>query len=517
MDDRLAAAWRVLPEYLGAHVVLSAAALALGVLIGVPLAVSASRRAGLRGVVLTAAGVVQTIPSLALLALFFPVLLGLSAAAEAMFGRGFSALGFLPSLLALTLYALLPILRNGVAGLDGVPSGVKEAARSLGLGRRRTLWLIELPLAAPVLMAGVRTAAALVIGTATLATPVGQASLGNYIFTGLQTEDWVAVLFGCVFAAGLALIVDALLAQVERGAARGDARRIAAGLAGLLIGAGAALAPMAFAGGTERYVIGAKNFSEQFILAEVMQRRLARAGADTDRRDGLGSAVAYRALAGGEIDAYVDYSGTLWANTLGRSDAPPRSELLAQLTRELQRRDGVTVLGSLGFENAYALAMKRERAETLGVRSIADLSRVAPELTLGADLEFLGRPEWAAIGRAYRLRFGRQRSYQPTFMYRALASGDVDVISAFSSDGRIAADDLVILSDPAGAVLSYDAVLLLAPGRETDAELVGALRPLLGAIGIEVMQRANYAVDGEGASPATAAAALEGNLTPPKP
>ncbi|MDP8916600.1 MAG: ABC transporter permease/substrate-binding protein [Pseudomonadota bacterium] len=517
MGDRWSAAWESLPEYLSAHVALSAAAMGLGLLIAAPLTLAARRNQGVRRLALGAAGVVQTVPSLALLALFFPLLLALSQAAEAMFGRGFSALGFLPSLMALTLYALLPILRNGVAGLTGVPSGLTEAARSLGLGRWTSLWLVEIPVAAPVLMAGVRTAAVLVIGTATLATPVGQASLGNYIFTGLQTEDWVAVLFGCAFAAGLALVVDALLGLVEAGVARGDRRGVAGGLSGLLLGAGAALAPLAADGGADRYVVGAKNFSEQFILAEVIERRLRAAGAETTRRDGLGSAVVYRALAGGEIDVYVDYSGTLWANALGRTDAPPRTALLAELTRELRRRDGVTVLGSLGFENAYALAMKRERAEALGVRSLADLARVAPRLTLGADLEFLARPEWAAIRNAYGLRFGRERSYQPTFMYRALAGGDADVISAFSSDGRIAADDLVILTDPKGAVLSYDAVLLLAPGRGEDARLLKALGPLVGAVALEPMQRANYAVDGQGAAPVAAAAALEAALSPPRP
>ena len=512
MDDRWEAAWRVFPGYLGAHVVLSAAALALGLLIGLPLAVAASRNATLRWASLTLAGVIQTIPSLALLALFFPLLLLLSAATEAAFGWRFSALGFLPSLLALTLYALLPILRNGVAGLQGVPPGVKEAAASLGLSRLQRLRLVEAPLAAPVVMAGVRTSAVLVIGTATLATPVGQTSLGNYIFSGLQTENWVWVLFGCVFAAGLALATDQLLGLVEAGAARGDRRRIWLGVAGLTLGAAAALAPLVMAQGPQRYVVGAKNFSEQFILAEMIGDRLRAAGARVERRDGLGSAVAYRALRGGELDVYVDYSGTLWANVVGRRDAPPRAELLAALTAELERRDGVRVVGSLGFENAYALAMQRSRAEALGVRSIADLARVAPQLTMGGDLEFFARPEWAAVRDAYGLRFGRQRSFQPTFMYRALAGGDADVISAFSSDGRIAADDLVILSDPKGAVLSYDAVVLLAPERAEDRRLLAAVRPLLGAISADAMRRANYAVDGQGRSPAQAAAALEREL-----
>jgi osmoprotectant transport system permease protein len=392
-----------------------------------------------------------------------------------------------------------------------VGKGVIEAARSLGLSRRQTLTLVEAPLAAPVFMAGVRTAAVLVVGTATLSTPVGQPSLGNYIFTGLQTENWVDVLFGCVAAAGLALVVDALLALVESGARRGDGRRVLAGVAGLLLGtAAAAAAPASGAGAPAAYVVGAKNFSEQFILAELMGARLHAAGAEVQRRDGLGSAVAFRALAGNELDVYVDYSGTLWTTVLGRTDTPPRAQLNVELARALKVEHGVRVLGPLGFENAYALAMRRADAERLGVRTLADLARAAPRLTIGGDIEFFARQEWAAVERAYGLRFAGRRTYQPTFMYRALASGDVDVISAFSSDGRIAADDLVLLADPKGAIPPYDALILLSPERADDRRLVEALTPLVDSIDIKAMQRANYAVDGEGETPADAVALLGG-------
>ena len=193
------------------------------------------------------------------------------------------------------------------------------------------------------------------------------------------------------------------------------------------------------------YVIGAKNFSEQYILAELMAARLEAEGARVRRKEGLGSAVIFRALAGGEIDVYVDYSGTLWTNVLERRDMPPRAALLEELTRFMRERYGVIVLGSLGFENAYALAMRSDRAAALGVRTISELAPQTPRLTLGSDLEFLSRPEWAALRDAYRLAFREERSFNPTFMYRALQDGQVDVISAFSSDGRIAADKLVVL------------------------------------------------------------------------
>jgi osmoprotectant transport system permease protein len=222
------------------------------------------------------------------------------------------------------------------------------------------------------------------------------------------------------------------------------------------------------------------------------------------RKEDLGSAVAYRALAAGELDVYVDYSGTLWTNVLGRTDNPGRQAVLQQLTAELKRRDGVLVLGSLGFENAYAFAMRADRAQALGVASISDLAREAPRLTLGSDLEFLSRPEWKAVDAAYNLRFKAERSFQPTFMYRALTSGDADVISAFSSDGRIAADKLVVLSDPKAAIPPYDAILLLAPRRADDGALRSALQPLIGKFDVALMRAANLRA-ARGESPRAAA------------
>jgi osmoprotectant transport system permease protein len=514
MSGQFAAALARLPEYLAWHVLLSACALALGLAISLPLAVAASRSARVRWPALAGASLVQTIPSIALLALFFPILLGASALSEALTGRGFSALGFLPSLLALTLYSMLPILRNGTAGILGVDPAVIQAADGVGMTPRQRLFQVELPLAAPVIMAGVRTAAVWTIGAATLSTPVGQTSLGNYIFAGLQTENWVFVLFGCAASAALALSADQLLGLIESAAAWRDARRAVIGAAGLAAGVALAVAPLAATGGGATYVVGAKNFSEQYILAELMAHRLERDGARVTRKEDLGSAVAYRALASGEIDVYVDYTGTLWTNVLGRTDNPGRAAVLAELTETLARRDGVKVLGSLGFENAYALAMRGDRARELDVESIEDLARRAPGLTMGADLEFLSRPEWRAIDAAYGLTFKTERSYQPTFMYRALQGGDADVISAFSSDGRIAAQGLVVLSDPKGAIPPYDAVVLISPRRADDPRLLAALEPLIGAVPVEAMRAANYSVDRDQGklAPAEAARRLESEL-----
>ena len=513
MNGQVRAALALLPDYLAQHVLLSAAALACGILLALPLSLWAARRPRARWVVLAVASTVQTIPGLALLALFYPLLLGLSAITVRVFGWQVQALGFLPSLLALTLYSMLPILRNAVAGLTGLDPAVLEAADGVGMTPRQKLLRVEAPLAAPVVMAGVRTAAVWTIGAATLSTPVGQTSLGNYIFSGLQTENWVFVLFGCAAAAVLALVVDQLLGIIETGAARRDMRRLAGGLAALLVATAAAAAPLLRAP-VPAYVIGAKNFSEQFILAEMMQDQLRQAGADVRRKDGLGSAVVFRALAAGDIDVYVDYSGTLWTNVLGRTDSPDRAAMLAELTRQLRDRYGVVVLGPLGFENAYAMTMKAEAAGKMGVSSLDELSAHAGALRLGSDLEFLSRPEWAALKRTYGLNFKSERSYNPTFMYRAIESGEADVISAFSSDGRIAAQNLVVLGDPRHAIPAYDAVILISPKRVDDRRLREALTPLVGRIPVERMREANLSVDrnADKRSPAEAAAALSAEI-----
>jgi osmoprotectant transport system permease protein len=480
------------PDLLASHVLLAAAALLLGLVVSLPLAVWSARNAAVAKVTLGFASLVQTIPSLALLALFYPLLLWLSA----LVGGGIPALGFLPSLLALALYALLPILRNAVTGLTGLDPAVIEAADGVGMTSWQKLRLVEAPLVAPVLMAGIRTAAVWTIGAATLATTVGQSCLGDLIFAGLQTQNWALVLAGCVSAAALALVVDALLGLIEHGIRVRKRWQLWTGVGLLLAGIALALAPLwPSATGQKTVVIGAKNFSEQYILARVIGHRLEQAGYRVQYREGLGSAVIYNALASGDIDVYVDYSGTIWSDQMHRTTTPARPAIVAGVADWAARTSGVRLLGALGFENAYAFAMRGDEARRRGIATLADLARQAPQLTLGADLEFLDRPEWRAVSAAYGLRFKQSQRYTPSFMYQALASGRVDAISAFSSDGRIAADHLTILTDPKGAIPGYDAILLLAPSHARDERMIAALKPMIGKIPVEAMRQANYRVD----------------------
>lgn len=508
MNANLVERFAELPHLLSGHVLLSMSAILVGLAISLPLGIQAAGRPGLAGVVLNAASVVQTIPGLALLALMVPLLGG--------------TIGYAPAFLALMLYSILPILRNTIVGLQGVDPVVREAARGIGMTPGERLWQVELPLALPVIVAGLRTAVVWVVGAATLATPVGASSLGNYIFAGLQTRNWLSVLFGCLFAAGLAIILDQMIRLLE--VAARDRRR------GLALGVGVSLAMLIMVSVAPRFIaferageggpviagdaadladetiiVGAKAFTEQYILGALLETRLEAAGARVDRRDNLGSTIAFDALRTGEIDVYIDYSGTIWATVMNRPEPIHRHAMLAEMTGWLWAEHGILALGGLGFENAYGFAMPRDRAEALGVTSLADLAPVAAGMSVGGDAEVFSRPEWVMTRDRYGLGVMQTRAMDAAFMYGAVRDGQVDMISAYTTDGRIAAFDLVVLEDPAAVLPPYDAVILLSPEAAANPALVAVLADLVGAIDDAMMREANRQVDLDRRTPDQAA------------
>jgi osmoprotectant transport system permease protein len=500
---------RGLPPLLAAHLELALAALAAAIAISLPLSIAIAPRPRLALPVVTVAGVIQTIPGLALLALMVPVLV-----ATYGLGVGFKPFGFSPAVIALTLYAILPIVRNSITGLRGVDASAVEAARGMGMTRGQMLRQVELPLAAPVIAAGIRTASVWTVGAATLATPVGQPCLGNYIFAGLQTRNWSMLLVGVIASAALAVALDLLLGAAEHTLASRKRKRVWLPIGGLLaliftviVVLPRVVVPQSAVSGGPRHEargpavargtvkIGAKTFTEQYILAEVLRARLATAGIDSEIAGSLGSTVIFDALTSGDIDAYVDYSGTLWTNLMHREPGVTRWQIVAEIEAWLAREHRVHALGTLGFENAYAIAVRRDTAERLGLHTLADLATHGRDIALGADYEFFGRAEWASVRDAYGLAFKRQASFDPTLLYDAITRGEVDAIAAFSSDGRIAAHDLVVLADPAGALPPYDAMILLGPRIANDPDVACALAPLTGALPVELVRQANLMVD----------------------
>ncbi len=502
MSDALRYQLALLPEYLSQHLLLTITALAVGITISFPLAIAVTRVRALKGPVLAVASAIQTIPSLALLALMVPLL---------------RQIGFVPAMIALILYSMLPVIRNTVTGIEEVDPNLIEAGRGLGMTPTQLLLQVQLPLAMPVIIAGIRTATVWVVGIATLSTPVGAASLGNYIFSGLQTQNYTAVLVGSVSAAALALVLDGLIRVMELTASRRSRRLVSVAAIGVLLVVGGGLSPLLFSAdssdGRPRVVIGAKTFTEQYILAQLIATHLEETGFKADVLESLGSTVAFDSLVSGQIDCYVDYTGTIWANYMKREKRLGADEILRQVSDWLRREHDIECLGRLGFENTYALAVPRTRAEDMGIRTIDDLRQYAPGMRIGGDYEFFGRPEWNDLISTYRLDFKKMVRMDGALMYAALAADEIDVIAAFSTDGRIAANELLVLEDPRSVFPPYDAVILLGP-RATDSAIATALGDLIGTINDKMMRTSNMQVDVEGMSVDAAARQLREAMMP---
>ncbi|MDX1971417.1 MAG: ABC transporter permease/substrate-binding protein [Candidatus Sumerlaeia bacterium] len=485
-------------DCLTGHLILSISAILTGVLLSVPLGIYAARNKRAGGMILGVASVLQTIPGIALLAIMVPLL---------------NQIGFLPVFIALCIYSLLPILRNTVVGLNELDGSLVEAARGIGLTPRQTLLRVELPIALPTIVAGIRTSAIWVIGTATLSTPVGYTSLGNLIFSGLQTRNTAAILLGCLLAGVLAISVDMLMKLAENGLRQRQKGRVVAALAGLVLLFGLGFTPALLResnGGDKRpvVVVGAKADVEQFILARVLNLHLAQAGFRVVEKTNLGSTLLTDALRTGEVDVAIDYSGTLWAVEFARTDNPGREEMLAELTTLLESKGDMHLVAPLGFENAYAIAVRREFAEQHNLKTIEDLAALPAPVSIAGDYEIFRRTEWLEVNAAYNLQNLATREMDAALMYDAISQGTVDAIVAYSTNGRIVARDLVLLADPAEVFPPYDALIIVSQKSRHKEALMPHLKALEGIITQERMLKTNALVDVERQSVAKAAKEL---------
>ncbi|MBV8856168.1 MAG: ABC transporter permease/substrate-binding protein [Acidobacteria bacterium] len=486
--------WREVLGLTGEHLLLVAVSTLIAVAVGLPLGLVLTRRTSLKRPVLAVANILQTVPSLALFGFIIPL-------------KYVGGIGWHPAVVALVLYALLPVIRNTVTGVEGVERSVREAAVAMGMTDRQILRQVELPLAAPVILAGVRVATVISVGVATIAAAIGAGGLGTLIFRGLRQYDNRLILAGAVPAALLALAADAGIGLIEsRLAARRRAalkrnpvaRRVAlAGLAIIiLMGVGFALWNRSAKADVR---VGSKDFTESVILAEIYAQGLEARGLKVERRYELGGNLAHDALVAGEVDAYPEYTGTSLMSILKH---PPMTD--ARAVYELVKSDyaarfDVEVGPPLGFEDTFAVLVRADDARKLNLKNISDLTPRAPSMRAGFGQDFMSRPDgYEGFARAYGLQFnGRPREMDLSLSYRALAEGQVDVIAGNSTDGMIAALGLTQLEDDRHYFPPYEAVLLL---RRDALERLPAAREvsqkLAGSISTEEMRRLNYEVDG---------------------
>jgi osmoprotectant transport system permease protein len=479
----------------GQHLVLVLVSTAAAVLIGLPLGIALTRFPRLAKPVLAAASLAQTIPSLALFGFLIPLPL-------------IGGIGVRTALVALVVYAVLPILRNTCVGLGQVDAAVVEAATGLGMTDGQRLRRVELPLALPVILAGVRIAVVASVGTATIAAAVGAGGLGAYVYRGIATVDTRLILAGALPAAALALLADATLGALERSS------RPARAAVGLLVVA-AATGALAFAStlrlGANPVVVGSKNFTEQVLLGEIVAAHLESSGFAVDRRLNLGgTSLCHAAVQSGQLDLYVEYTGTALTDVLKEPPSPEPVAVLAAV-RAGYAPLGLTVGEPLGFNNTFALVMRRGDATAPGISRISDLVPHAATIRVGLFGEFLERKDgMAGLQSSYGLRFGLPpREMDLGLLYKSLSEGQVDLVVGSATDGLIAALDLVVLEDDRHYFPPYEAVPVAnTAALHAHPGLAEALGLLAGRIDAATMRRLNYEVDGRHRAPAEVAREL---------
>ena len=481
------------------HVVLVGASTLAAIAIGVPIGVLAARRPRIGAPIVWFANVVQTIPSLAMFGFLLPMPL-------------VGGLGARVAIVVLILYALLPIVRTTVAGIRGVDRSLVEAGTALGMTPRQLLWQVELPLALPAIVAGIRVAAVIGVGTATIAAAVGAGGLGEYIFRGLSMVDPTVILAGAVPAAALALAVDGVLLTTEKGLAAPRFRRspLAAAVAGGILVAAAAAAWVSAGSDRDAVIrVGSKNFTEQIILGELLAQRIEQtSGLTVERRLNLGGTfICDRALRSGDIDVYVEYTGTADTAVFKHGvDTDPARVL--ERVRQAYADGGLTVMAPLGFENTFAILVRGDDARRYGLRTIEDAAARTPAWQAGFGYEFLQRADgYPGLAGKYGLRFSAApRAMDLSLIYRALAQRQVDLVAGDATSGLIAAYDLVMLEDNRRYFPPYDAVPVARSATLLRHPAVrDAVESLAGRITVEDMRRMNQAVDADRQDPAAVA------------
>ena len=454
---------------LGQHLQLSLLTLLLAIFLAVPLAIYLSIHKRTSNWVLQLAGIFQTIPSMALLGLFIPIM----------------GIGTLPALTALVIYAIFPILQNTITGLQGIDPSLEEAGIAFGMTKWERLKKFEIPLAMPVIMSGIRTAAVMIIGTATLAALIGAGGLGSFILLGIDRNNASLILIGALSSAFLAIAFNLLLKWMEKA----KLRTIFAAFAVMVIGLGASYTPSLLPKPKkENLVIAGKLGPEPEILAN-MYKILIEKNTDmtvTVKPNFGKTTFLYEALKKGDITIYPEFTGTVTESLL--KPAPQVShdpETVYKAARDgIKRQDDLALLKPMAYQNTYAVAVPK---------------KVEGQLRAGFTLEFNDREDGnKGLQKIYGLNL-QVSTMEPALRYQAIQSGDIQITDAYSTDAELARYDLVVLEDDKqlfppyqGAPLMKEALLKKHP------ELEGVLNKLAGKITESQMSQMNYQVGVEG-------------------
>lgn len=465
------------------HMQLSFISLLIAVLIAVPLGIFLMERKRIAEPIIQITAIFQTIPSLAILGLLIPLV----------------GIGTVPAIVALIIYALLPILRNTYTGLTGIDPSLNEAADAMGMSRRRKLLKVQLPLALPVIMAGIRTAMVLIIGTATVAALIGAGGLGSLILLGIDRGNNYLIVLGAVPAALLAIVFDQFLRYFEKTSFKKTAIILGTGL---VVVTALLTAPILF-GEDDDLVIAGKIGAEPEILMNIYKLLIEDQSDLTARVEpNFGrTTFVFNALRSDEIDIYTEFTGTVLTNFFDIIPEPGSTEEeVFEEARDLLAEDyDMTLLDPMAFNNTYAIAVTPEFAEEHGVETISDLAPVTDQVSAGFTLEFNDRADgYPGIEDMYGFSFDNITTMEPQLRYTAIESGDVNLIDAYSTDAQLVEYNLVVLEDDQDLFPPYQgAPLMMTALLDDHPEIAEILSVLDGRITDDQMRDMNYEVDFE--------------------
>lgn len=486
------------------HIFIVLFATGLAILIGLPLGITLTRISSLQSPILGFANVMQTVPSLALFGLMIPI-------------PFIGGIGAKTAIIALALYALLPVIRNTVTGILGIDPKVREAAAAMGMTDGQILRMVELPLAAPVILTGIRVAVVISVGVATVAAAVGAGGLGTYIFRGLRQNDNNLLITGALASALLALLCDFALGQIEKaykiGERASSGRRFAIAGTFLIFAAmvGASYLPsqrseLSDLRSTEvgvdqtlkgqRIVVGSKDFTESVILAEILAQMLEKQGAEVVRQFELGGNLAHDGLISGQIDIYPEYTGTAYTAILKHRPMTDPQEVYDKTKAEYADRFNLALSPPLGFANDFAILVRGDVARQHNLKTISDSVPIARNWQAGFGQDFMSRTDgYPGFSKMYGFNFAKQpREMDLSLTYRALQSGELDIIAGNSTDGLISVLDLVQLVDDKRYFPPYQAVFVAR--MDKTAVLEESFKSLQNAISTDQMRKLNYEADG---------------------
>lgn len=493
--------WSLLLE----HIELTFFAVALAIIIGIPIGILISYIKKLNKPILGLASVFQAIPSMALLGFMIP----------------FLGIGRVPAIVVVVLYSLLPIIKNTATGISGISDTMIESAKGIGLTNLQILFKIQIPQALPIIMAGVRISAVSAVGLMTMAAFIGGGGLGYLIFSGIRTVNNNQILAGAIPACLLALFVDYLFSIVERlvtpvalqlkgknkekvlKARRKDKVIL---IVFIILFAIFLISKIDFhKESTDTLTVASKDFTEQNILCELSSIYLANnTNIKINKQCNLGGAqVVFQALERDDIDFYIDYLGTDYTDILKYEPISNVDKVYQTVKNEFASKYQIAVLSPMNFNNTYSLAVTKDLASKYNLKTISDLAKVSKDLTISPTLEFVNRNDGLpGLLKAYNLEFKNTIAMDGSPRYTALLNNNSQVIDAFTTDGLLRKFNLTVLEDDKNFFPPYYAVPLL---KQKTLEKYPEVETLMSKLGPyltdDVMQEMNYQVDEVGKNP----------------